>query len=237
MGAAFSCCNDSATSSEALLLQVVPEPQAPPPAVAANDPPPHSTEAATSAPAAPAPDLARYTEPAEPMEPRPPPSAVKNLPPPSTEAAISAPAQAVTVEEVASFCPDFDLSPVPPPPPPLDLTRYTKPMAIWAALRTGHVRLVRASWLVALGNAGGVLARRQDLPEEAFVSVDEGILQFGSGNKDGVLPVVVISFCWDRPGHPDPEGKQLKRRSRRRSSARWPSMRPPRTPSRASRRW
>eukprot|EP00966_Prymnesium_polylepis_P251803 5821095-Prymnesium_polylepis.1 len=33
-------------------------------------------------------------------------------------------------------------------------------MSIWAALRTGHVRLARASWLVALGSTGGVLARR-----------------------------------------------------------------------------
>eukprot|EP00966_Prymnesium_polylepis_P158109 3654424-Prymnesium_polylepis.1 len=27
-----------------------------------------------------------------------------------------------------------------------DLKRYTKPQSIWAALRTGHVRLLRASW-------------------------------------------------------------------------------------------
>jgi hypothetical protein len=54
-----------------------------------------------------------------------------------------------------------------------------------------------------------VLARRQDLPEEAFVSVEELILQFGDSNVDNVLPIVVISFCWDRPGHPDPKGKQL----------------------------
>ena len=32
---------------------------------------------------------------------------------------------------------------------------------------------------------------------------------FGEGNKDGVLPVLGISFCWDTPQHPDPRGKQL----------------------------
>ena len=32
---------------------------------------------------------------------------------------------------------------------------------------------------------------------------------FGDGNKDGVLPIIAISFCWLTPQHPDPTGAQL----------------------------
>ena len=90
-----------------------------------------------------------------------------------------------------------------------NLARYTKPSSIWEALATGHVRLLRMSWLIAHSKAGRVLARRQALPEEAFISVDELKRIFGEGNRDGVLPIVVISFCWLTPADPDPEGKQL----------------------------
>ena len=79
------------------------------------------------------------------------------------------------------------------------------------------MRLVRASWLVAHSKAGRVLPRRQEVPEEAFLSVDElrklwdrsGPTWSHHGNPDGVLPIVVISFCWLSASHPDPEGQQL----------------------------
>eukprot|EP00966_Prymnesium_polylepis_P266508 6156403-Prymnesium_polylepis.3 len=53
---------------------------------------------------------------------------------------------------------------------------------------SGNVRLLRASWTVAHGKAGGILARRQDLPEKAFIGVEELKSMFGEGNEDGVLP-------------------------------------------------
>eukprot|EP00966_Prymnesium_polylepis_P012601 289210-Prymnesium_polylepis.1 len=34
-------------------------------------------------------------------------------------------------------------------------------------------------------------------------------MMFGEGNKDGVLPIIAISFCWATPAHPDPDGEQL----------------------------
>ena len=40
---------------------------------------------------------------------------------------------------------------------------YTEPKRIWEALETGHVRLVRMSWLIALANTNGTLARRHPL--------------------------------------------------------------------------
>ena len=75
---------------------------------------------------------------------------------------------------------------------------------------SGNVRLPRASWVVAHGKAGGVLARRQGLPAEAFIGVKELKQMFGKGNEDGVLPIIAISFCWATPAHPDPDGSQLR---------------------------
>ena len=66
-----------------------------------------------------------------------------------------------------------------------ELERYTEPESVWAALRAGYVRLLRASWLIALGKSGGVLARRQELPEEAFIGVDE-LLQIYAGPPQSV---------------------------------------------------
>jgi hypothetical protein len=81
---------------------------------------------------------------------------------------------------------------------PIDLERYTErytePGSIWEALLAGNVRLVRASWLVKHSRAGGILMRRQDVPEEAFVGIEELKRCFGAGNKDNVLPVLAISL-------------------------------------------
>ena len=87
---------------------------------------------------------------------------------------------------------------------PSDVASVTPP-----AGGVAKVRLPKASYLVRLASEGGVLRRRQELPEEAFITVDELKALYGEGNRDGVLPIVGISFCWDTPPHPDPRGKQL----------------------------
>ena len=74
------------------------------------------------------------------------------------------------------------------------LKRYSEPDSIWEALLAGHVRLVSASWLVKHSGASGILMRRQDLPEEAFISVDELKRCYGEGNRDKALPVISISL-------------------------------------------
>jgi len=58
-----------------------------------------------------------------------------------------------------------------------DGARYRGHASIWAALegdgdkvRPGDVRLISLNWLMALAERGGVLPRRQELPEEAFLS-------------------------------------------------------------------
>ena len=78
-----------------------------------------------------------------------------------------------------------------------DTARYTEPTSIWTALETQHVRLPKMSWLIQHAKNNGILPRKQELPEEAFMSVQELKDIYGDGNRDGVLPIVVISFCWD----------------------------------------
>ena len=56
-------------------------------------------------------------------------------------------------------------------------SRYREHASIWSALeggdgsevRCGDVRLLSLAWLLALADRGGVLPRRQELPEEAFL--------------------------------------------------------------------
>ncbi|CAK0857612.1 unnamed protein product [Prorocentrum cordatum] len=96
-----------------------------------------------------------------------------------------------------------------------DLTRYTDATSLFDALAftvegLHPVRLVRMSWL--LQQRGTVLKRRQELPEEAFVSAGElrAIWEAsGRGGVDKVAPIITISFCWDSREHPDPNGVQL----------------------------
>ena len=62
-------------------------------------------------------------------------------------------------------------------PNTIDGARYRDYASVWAALegdgdkvRPGDVRLISLNWLMALAERGDVLPRRQDLPEEAFLS-------------------------------------------------------------------
>jgi hypothetical protein len=94
--------------------------------------------------------------------------------------------------------------------------------------------------VVKHAKAGGILMRRQELPEEAFISVEELERMFGDGNYDGVLPIIAISFCWLTPPHPDPRGVQLQTIATVLDSwrRRCPCMTKPRAwVSRASRTW
>ena len=61
-----------------------------------------------------------------------------------------------------------------------DGARYRKHDSVWAVLegdgdkvRPGDVRLISLNWLMAQAERGGVLPRRQDLPEEAFLSSEK----------------------------------------------------------------
>ena len=108
----------------------------------------------------------------------------------TTDNAAAPAADQLAVEQLATT----DQAEAPAVAQTADLERYTEPYSIWAALETGHVVLIRASWLVKHAKAGGVLSRRQDLPEEAFMSLAELKAMYGDGNKDGVLPIIAISL-------------------------------------------
>ena len=63
--------------------------------------------------------------------------------------------------------------------------------------------------MIKLSKARKILPRRQEVPEEAFISVDELKGMYGKGNRDGALPIDTVSFCWSSPAHPDPKGEHL----------------------------
>jgi hypothetical protein len=101
--------------------------------------------------------------------------------------------------------------------------RYLEHDEVWAALEGDGVkeserpvRLVRLSWLLALGQPGssvhkeygGVLPRRQELPEAAFIGVDElrKISRRAKRGMDFYSIYETVTFEWQLG-----EGNQLKR--------------------------
>jgi len=124
--------------------------------------------------------------------------------------------------------------------PPGDGEIYFKPEKMYSLMRRGRdgspapVRLLRLSWLLKQARRGAVLPRRQELPEEAFLSeVEVRALPRGHvgedcetcGCQDGLtcklltddlradkpLRIISISHGWLTPEHPDPFGEQLRR--------------------------
>jgi hypothetical protein len=108
---------------------------------------------------------------------------------------------------------------------------YFKPEKMYSLMRQGSngspapVRLLRLSWLLKQARRGAVLPRRQELPEEAFLSEAE-VLALPRGHMgqpfetcfvccmntdDKPLRIIAISYGWLTPEHPDPDGEQLRR--------------------------
>ena len=48
--------------------------------------------------------------------------------------------------------------------------------------------MTRMTWLIERAKAGGVLPRRQEIEDSAFVGVEELQRLYGKGNSDNVLP-------------------------------------------------
>ena len=116
---------------------------------------------------------------------------------------------------------------------PGDGELYFKPEKMYSLMRRGSdgspapVRLLRLSWLLKQARRGAVLPRRQELPEEAFLSEAEvRALPRGPGGEeyetcgcnmtddqraDKPLRIIAISYGWLTPEHPDPDGEQLRR--------------------------
>ena len=93
--------------------------------------------------------------------------------------------------------------------------RYSDPNTIWQVLQGPNVRLLKMSYLFDEAKKRGVLRRRQDLPESAFISplTLQTIHAEASpllADFDNVLPIVAVSACWLTKSHPDPDGEQLR---------------------------
>jgi hypothetical protein len=116
--------------------------------------------------------------------------------------------------------------------PPGDGETFFKPEALYSLLRQGSdgspapVRLLSLSWLLKQARRGAVLPRRQELPEEAFLSEAEvralprghvgefdcfGCVVEDDWRADKPLRIIAISYGWLTPEHPDPDGEQLRR--------------------------
>ena len=117
--------------------------------------------------------------------------------------------------------------------PPGDGEIFFKPEKMYSLMRRGSdgspapVRLLRLSWLLQQARRRAVLPRRQELPEEAFLSEAEvralprghvgkdcetcGCGMTDDQRADKPLRIIAISYGWLTPEHPDPDGEQLRR--------------------------
>ena len=68
------------------------------------------------------------------------------------------------------------------------------------------VKLIDMRFIIALGELGGTMVRRQDLPKEAFIDLDTLKMLPGGG----ALPIISISHPWQQPDHPDPKEVNLQ---------------------------
>ena len=67
------------------------------------------------------------------------------------------------------------------------------------ALKSGAIALLDGRWLVACAERGERIRRRQDLPPEAFIPLEE--LKAACGHLSG-LPIICLSYAWLHPDHP-----------------------------------
>ena len=68
------------------------------------------------------------------------------------------------------------------------------------------VKLIDMRFIIALGELGGTMVRRQDLPKEAFIDLDT----LKRLKVPGSLPIISISHPWQQPDHPDPKEVNLQ---------------------------
>ena len=69
-----------------------------------------------------------------------------------------------------------------------------------AALKSGAIALLDGRWLVACAERGERIRRRQDLPPEAFIPLEELKAATRGGNFG--LPIICLSYAWLHPDHP-----------------------------------
>jgi len=96
-----------------------------------------------------------------------------------------------------------------PSPEQLELWAKQHGMPIEHLLHCGAIRLLNACWIVEFARSKRALPPRQHLPEAAFVTVEQ--LQQAMPNIADYLRIVVLSYAWLTPEHPDPKADTLRR--------------------------
>jgi hypothetical protein len=72
------------------------------------------------------------------------------------------------------------------------------------------IRLVDAKYLIELAQSGGALLRRQDLPESAFITLEDLRRMSKGGQFHDCLRIFCVSHPWLQPDHCDPKGDNLR---------------------------
>ena len=84
-----------------------------------------------------------------------------------------------------------------------------------ARLRDGTIRIVSLRWIAAMAREGWILQRRQDLPEAAFIPIDESVGLLLAGR------VCQLSYRWLSAEHPDPDRFHVRAVAEWYGSSRW----------------
>ena len=88
----------------------------------------------------------------------------------------------------------------------LDGTAFESALQVDPEHGVSPVKLIDMRFIIALGELGGTMVRRQDLPKEAFIDLDT--LKRLKGRYS--LPIISISHPWQQPDHPDPKEVNLQ---------------------------
>ena len=89
----------------------------------------------------------------------------------------------------------------------LDGTAFESALQVDPEHGVSPVKLIDMRFIIALGELGGTMIRRQDLPKEAFIDLDTLKRLKGGFNS---LPIISISHPWQQPDHPDPKEVNLQ---------------------------
>ena len=135
-------------------------------------------------------------------------------------------ARAIAEEvEKTSFVLERGIDALRPVRPPLFVSKESKDVLLGMdykvdqplrdRLQEGTIRLLRCSWLISteadsslnidLATGAAIMARRKDLPREAFYTREEAVLLLDRGDRS----IFALSQCWQTTEHPDPHGMTL----------------------------
>ena len=89
----------------------------------------------------------------------------------------------------------------------LDGTAFESALQVDPEHGVSPVKLIDMRFIIALGELGGTMVRRQDLPKEAFIDLDTLTRLKCIGSH---LLIISISHPWQQPDHPDPKEVNLQ---------------------------